>query len=258
MSQAAAFLDHGWSLLKRIWAGGRRRNYIEFQCLVVGFILVLGTWAAIQLVDEVVKGDTRTFDEWVMRSLRQDADISLPIGPRWLRMAGADLSGLGDPAILLFVILAVAGWLFLERKFHAMWFVLAAALGGQIMSSVFKILFARERPDIVPHLVEVSSASFPSGHSMMSAVVYLTLGALLVRLEVRRRTRIYSMTIAVLATVLVGFSRIYLGVHFPTDVLAGWLIGLMWALLCWIVVRILQQRGAVEDPEADHPELARK
>ena len=258
MTEPAAILDHSRSLLKRAWAGVRRGNCIEFQCLVVGLMLVLGAWALIQLVDEVVEGDTRTFDEWVIRSLRQDADISLPIGPRWLRMAGADLSGLGDPVILLFVILAVAGWLFLERKFHAMWFVLAAALGGQVMSTVFKAVFARERPDIVPHLVEVSSASFPSGHSMMSAVVYLTLGALLVRLEIRRRTRIYSMTIAVLATLLVGFSRIYLGVHFPTDVLAGWLIGLMWALLCWILVRILQQRGAVEDPEAEHPELARE
>lgn len=256
MSRRPLKLQSLHSSLSRAWAGVRRGDCIECQCLVVGLILVASTWLLIQLTDEVFEGDTRTFDESVMRFLRQDADISTPIGPRWLRMAGADLSGLGDPAILLFVILAVAGWLFFERKFHAMWFVLAAAIGGQIMSTVFKALFARERPDIVPHLVEVSSASFPSGHSMMSAVVYLTLGALLVRLEVRRRTRIYSMTIAIFATLLVGFSRIYLGVHFPTDVLAGWLIGLMWAMMCWTVVRILQRRGAVEDPQTEHPALA--
>jgi undecaprenyl-diphosphatase len=240
----------------KAWEAIRRPDCIECQCLLAGLALVIGTWLLIQLVDEVVEGDTRTFDEWVVRSLRQDSDISLPVGPRWLRTAGADFSGLGDPAILIFVILAVAGWLLLERKYHAMWFVIAAALGGQIMSSILKVVFARQRPDIVPHLAEVSTASFPSGHSMMSAAVYLTLGTLLVRLEVRRRTRIYSMTIAILATLLVGFSRIYLGVHFPTDVLAGWLIGLLWALLCWTAVRILQRRGAVEDPQAEHPRLA--
>src|SRR5207249_10075263 len=134
----------------------------------------------------------------------------------------------------------------LERKYGAMWLVAAAAGGGGVLSTVMKQLFGRGRPDIVPHLVAVTSPSFPSGHSMLGVIMYLTLGALLARFATRRRTTVYLLTVALLAAFVVGASRVYLGVHHPSDVLAGWCAGLIWALTCWVVARYLQHRGTVD------------
>jgi undecaprenyl-diphosphatase len=81
---------------------------------------------------------------------------------------------------------------------------------------------------------------------MLSAVTYLTLGALLARVEANRRGKLYVVSVAILLTLLVGCSRLYLGVHYPTDVLAGWVVGSAWAILCWTVAAWLQRRGQVE------------
>jgi undecaprenyl-diphosphatase len=110
-----------------------------------------------------------------------------------------------------------------------------------------KWAYARPRPELVPHGAEVYTASFPSGHSMMSAVVYLTLGALLARTQSSQGAKIYILSVAVILTVLVGTSRVYLGVHWPTDVLAGWALGGLWALICWLAMLWLQASGQVED-----------
>jgi undecaprenyl-diphosphatase len=150
--------------------------------------------------------------------------------------------------MLLGVTLFVIGYLALEQKYGAMWFVVVATGGGGLLSTAMKQLFGRDRPDVVPHLVAVTSASFPSGHSMLAAILYLTLGALLARFAARRRTKVYLLKVALCITFVVGSSRVYLGVHYPTDVLAGWCAGLVWALLCWLAVRYLQNRGAVEKP----------
>jgi undecaprenyl-diphosphatase len=130
-------------------------------------------------------------------------------------------------------------------------FAAASVIGGAILSNLLKDFFQRPRPEIVPHLAYAANTSFPSGHSMMSAVTYLTLAALLARSQERRRIKAYFLLLAVLITFLVGVSRIYLGVHWPTDVLAGWTAGTTWALLCWLVARSLQRRKALE-PEAQH------
>jgi undecaprenyl-diphosphatase len=97
----------------------------------------------------------------------------------------------------------------------------------------------------------VYSASFPSGHSMMAAIVYLTLGAMLLRTQADRRVKAYCLAVAVLLTLLVGTSRVYLGVHWPTDVLAGWALGAAWAMMCWLIMLWLQDRGAVEKSASD-------
>jgi undecaprenyl-diphosphatase len=148
--------------------------------------------------------------------------------------------------VLTLITAAVAGFLWLKRMFGAMWLVILAALGGLVVSSLLKGAFERPRPDIVPHLSQVYTSSFPSGHSMLSATIYLTLGTLLGRFVQPFRLKAYFLIVALILTGLVGVSRVYMGVHYPTDVLAGWAAGLAWALICWLVARYLQRRGAVE------------
>jgi undecaprenyl-diphosphatase len=159
-----------------------------------------------------------------------------------------DITALGGVTILALVTLLAAGYLLLMRRYGATVLVMVASLGGGVLSEGLKRVFARARPDIVPHLVTVESLSFPSGHSMAAAVIYLTLGALLARFTARRRVRVYILGISLGLTFLIGITRVYLGVHYPTDVLAGWAAGLAWALVCWLVARYLQYRGAVEQP----------
>src|SRR5262249_42323588 len=138
-----------------------------------------------------------------------------------------------------------------ERKYHAALYLALAVCGGAILSSLLKHFVARDRPSIVPHKSIVSTTSFPSGHSMLSAVVYLTLGSLLARYTPDRKLRLYFLGVALAVTFLVGLSRVYVGVHWPTDVLAGWTAGSVWALICWTGARILQKRGEIEKQLTD-------
>ncbi len=223
------------------WLGGN-----SIVVLIALLMLVAGTWAFIALADEVREGDTQRFDEWAIRRLRRANDPATPIGPRWLIEVGRDVTALGGVAVLTLVTFAVAGYLAITHKHHAMWLALIATFGGLIVSSILKHLTERARPELVPHLSQVYTSSFPSGHSMMSAVVYLTLGSLLARLTPGWGVKIYLLSVALFLTFLVGVSRVYMGVHYPTDVLAGWTAGLVWSILCWLVARHLQHRGAVE------------
>ncbi len=227
---------------------GRAGVLVEGAALVALILMALGVWGFVQLADVVTAGASQHFDERVLRALRSSADAREPIGPHWLKIAALDVTALGGATVLTFVILAVAGYLWIEKKHRAVALVLAAAVGGQLASTGLKLFFSRPRPDVVPRLAEVQTSSFPSGHSLMSAVVYLTLGALLTQFVQQWRSRVYVFVLACFLTVVVGMSRVFLGVHYPTDVLAGWSAGLVWALLCWLVARILQQRGQVEQP----------
>jgi undecaprenyl-diphosphatase len=186
----------------------------------------------------------------VLRVLRNPDDPADPIGPAWVEEMARDATAGGGVGWLAFTVVVVAIYLRLTRKPHLMIFTLAATVGGTVVSMALKSLFARPRPDLVPHLSHVSTSSFPSGHSMLSAIVYLTLGSLLAAIMPTRGLKFYILSIAVLLTICVGLSRIYLGVHYPTDVLAGWLAGLVWALACWLVARWLQGRHQVEQEPA--------
>lgn len=236
-------IGHKWIALKE-WL--RRRGLLEIAILGSLLTIVASSWAFIALADEVLEGDTRHFDEWVLRSLRSTEDPSTPIGPRAMLQVAEDITALGGFAVVTLVTAGVAGYLCMRRKWGAMCLVLAAIVGGGLASEALKQVFQRPRPSVVPHLAVVHSMSFPSGHSMLSAVTYLTLGALLAKTAADRRGRIYLLGVAITVTFLVGLSRIYLGVHYPTDVLAGWCAGIVWALLCSLVARWLQKRGAVE------------
>ena len=123
--------------------------------------------------------------------------------------------------------------------------VVAVSL-GTVLSSTLKLLVARPRPDLIAHVVQVHTMSFPSGHATLSAVTYLTLGALLARVQPNRRLKAFLLGLALILTILVGASRVYLGVHWPSDVLAGWCVGAAWASLCWFVALQLQRRGQGE------------
>jgi undecaprenyl-diphosphatase len=203
-------------------------------------------WAFIEIAGEVIEGDITRFDRTLLFFLRSAGDPSDPLGPRWLEEAARDITGLGGHAVLTIVTLAATAYLLLARKRHAALLVLVAVGGGMLMSTLLKLGFARPRPDLVPHSVRVYTASFPSGHAMLSAVTYLTLGALLARVEPRRRVKAFLLGIAILLTIMIGLSRIYLGVHWPSDVLAGWCGGAAWAALCWFVALQLQRRGDIE------------
>ncbi len=220
--------------------------------IVAVLVIVAATWGFVALTDEVLEGDTQRFDDWAIRALREPNDLATPIGPPWLHEVGRDMTALGGVAVMTLVTLFVAGYLGMVRKYHAMWLILIASFGGLMLSGALKHLVDRPRPQLVPHLSQVYTSSFPSGHSMMSAVVYLTLGSLLARLVPSRPVKVYCMFVAMVLTFMVGISRVYMGVHYPTDVLAGWTGGLVWALLVWLAARALQRRGKVEkDVEGD-------
>ena len=201
------------------------------------------------LAEEVVEGETLAFDRELMLAFRIPGDPAVPIGPRWLPGAARDISALGSTIVLGIILFSVVGYLLLTQRRAAAWLMLGAVSSGVVLNNLLKYSFARPRPDLVTPAVQVFTASFPSGHATMSAITYLTLGALLARTQPDRRVRIYFMTLAALLTVLVGLSRIYLGVHYPTDVLAGWCIGTAWAMACWVLMIWLQSRGQVEPPE---------
>jgi len=212
-------------------------------------MVVLGILVFVFLLDEVREGSTLHFDSRVLRALRKADDPAKLIGPQWVESMVRDVTALGGVVVLLMVVGAVAGFLLLVRRYHMMWLMLIATIGATAINSTIKELVDRPRPHIVPQLTDVSHESFPSGHSAMSAAVYLTLGGLLAQTVSRRRIKWYFIGIAMTLTFMVGFSRVCLGVHYPTDVLAGWTTGLVWALLCWLAARYLQRRGAIEREE---------
>lgn len=211
--------------------------------------LVVCVWTFVTIANHVAGGRAQPIDERLMRALRVPGDVSQPIGPGWLPGAVRDITALGSAPVLVIFVLAVAGALVARRQYHAVLLLLAATVGGILLNNALKGLFGRPRPDLALHLTDVRSMSFPSGHAMESAIIYLTLAALLARLVQTRTLRLYFLAVAALLTLIVGLSRVYLGVHYPSDVLAGWTAGLAWALLCWTIASYLQRRGSVEPPK---------
>jgi undecaprenyl-diphosphatase len=218
-----------------------RRDRTELTFLLSALLVAVLLLGFVRLANVVMSGGTHEFDVAVLKALRQADDLSKPIGPAWLPGAAVDLTALGSGWVIGLVVLAVVGFLALQAMWRTATFVFVASVGGWVLNAALKALFQRPRPDVVPHLREVMSLSFPSGHAMTSAAVYLTLGAMLMRISERRATKVYCMVTAMLVTVLVGSTRVYLGVHYPSDVVAGWLIGMSWAVGCWMVERSIER-----------------
>jgi undecaprenyl-diphosphatase len=222
------------------------RSMLEARTLIALFISVGAMLLFAEFVDRVVEGDTRAFDEIVLLAFRNPNNPAYPIGPAWLQIMFRDITPLGGYAVVILISLAVIGYLLMYGKRGAALWVLVSVGGGAALSNLLKFAIERPRPDLVARLVEVNTTSFPSGHATLAAVTYLTLGALLSRVEAQRRAKIYVLTVAVALTFLIGVSRVYLGVHWPTDVLAGWCIGAAWAMLCWRIAIALQRSGKIE------------
>jgi len=217
----------------------------ELSILLAFLGLAAGVWVFAAIADEVSEGDAQKIDARILLSFRHPGDLS-PIGTPGIQDAVRDVTALGGVTVLTLLTAIAAGFLFLEGRKHMAAFVVASVLGGFLISILLKDFFQRPRPDLVPHGAYVSNTSFPSGHSMLSAITYLTLGALLARSERRKSLKAYWMLLAGFITFAVGVSRVYLGVHWPTDVLAGWTAGATWALVCWLLARRLQTRQAIE------------
>ena len=226
----------------------------ERKVLLTMALSAFALWVFVAVSDEMLEGDSLRLDKWLLMLFRDPADPALPLGPAWVREVMRDITALGSTFVLLVVTIASIGFLVLTKNRRAALLVLVAVLGGMLLSSLLKAGFDRARPDVVMHTTRVYSASFPSGHAMMSAVVYLTLGALLAATQQGTRLKVYILGLSAFLTLIVGVSRVYLGVHWPTDVLAGWALGASWAMACWSVMVWLQRRGDVEPPTPEPKE----
>ena len=205
--------------------------------LLAGFAILLAS---------VQGGDAGRFDSALLTWLRDSADLSRPRAPPWVTALFTEITHLGGTVTLTLATAVVVGLLLFERKHRAATLVLLSVAGGTFISTMTKLGVDRPRPDLVPHLVEVTSPSFPSGHAMLSAVVYLTLAAMLAQFEFSRTaTRVYVIAVAIVLTLAIGFSRVFLGVHWPSDVLAGWCLGAAWAIVCLLAAQVLLRRGAL-------------
>lgn len=218
----------------------------ELPALLAVVVLSGGVWAFLEVADEVVERESRGMDEKMLLALRSTEDPADPLGPPWVEEMARDFTALGGTGVLTLIAIAAVGYLLLADRGRTALLTVTAVGGGLLISTLLKAGFDRPRPDLVPHGSIVYTASFPSGHSMMAAVTYLTLAAILTRVLSTPLLKAWALLVAVFLTLLVGISRVYLGVHWPTDVLGGWAAGAAWAALCWLAARQLQRRHVVE------------
>ena len=209
----------------------RRDRYRSLlKPLSIGFVAALLVFLFVYLGGEVVEGDTHTFD---MRLLLEAQ--SLRLGHPWVAEIMRDLSGLGSTTVLTLFTVAIAGYLALLSAQTTALLIATSVVSGSVLVGMFKAVFGRLRPDVAYAVLVAPGLSFPSGHATMSAIVFLTAGALLASTRSRLAERIYILLSAALVTALVGLSRVALGVHWATDVLGGWAFGAAWAIV-WLLI----------------------
>lgn len=226
----------------RLISRWRNAGWDEAVALLSVLAVCAAMWLFTEIAAAVEHQSHRAIEEQLMRALRSPENPETLIGPRGLTEVVRDVTALGSAVVVTTLSLLVVGFLALRQRWGRVALIVATVGGAYLASDLLKTQFARTRPDVVPHLADVHSASFPSGHSMVSSVVYLTLGALLAQACTRRREKVYLIAAAFLLTFLIGLSRVMLGVHYPTDVLAGWAAGTAWALVCWWIARWMRWR----------------
>lgn len=215
----------------------------ELKPLAAAAGLAVAVFAFAALAAAVMGGETRAFDAWILTALREPGDLADPIGPLWFEEVVRDVTALGSTVVLTLAVTIVALYLWIRDKPQKAAFLVAAVSLGALLNRALKLGFARPRPDIVAHGAHVTTESFPSGHSANSAIVYLMLGMMLARVEASYAAKVLIFAVCMTLTLMVGLSRLYLGVHWPTDVLAGWAVGATWVLICWYVLLRLQPSG---------------
>lgn len=221
------------------WIERARREIAALAALVA---LALAANVFLEIADEVGEGEAGSFDRAILYALREPGDPTQPIGSHLLQIMAADLTALGSVTDLGLIVLFVVGIFLSLRRWREALLLLLASGGGLAISQGLKMLYNRDRPPLELHAVEVVNASFPSGHAMLSAAIYLTMGALVARFAEKRRIKVFVMAGAVFLALAVGLSRIYLGVHWPTDVIAGWCVGGAWATFCWLIAYVWERR----------------
>ncbi len=219
------------------------RGMREYRTAVVPVtvlaILASGVYAFFSIAHELAEGELRQMDEFLFLIFRNASDVSDPLGPPWLEEAAAEITALGGYPVVMLAVTIVVGLLLVTRRFGPALYTVISVSSGAAVSQVLKNYYQRPRPDLVAHLDIVHTASFPSGHAMVSTVAYLTLAALVARFFDDWRVRVYVIAVAVGLAVLIGVTRIYLGVHWPTDVAAGWALGTAWAGLAWLIPSLI-------------------
>lgn len=236
------------------------KHYRRVHSFVSGEIWLLAAVAAVSglilaflsLADEVVEGETEAFDNAILMLFRDPTNVDQVIGPEWVHEMVRDITALGSFSLLGLFVVGVCSYLVMVRLRSAALLLVISVFGGTLLSTFLKMGYNRPRPDLTS-MSQQFTASFPSGHAMLSAVTFLTIGAVLARLAPTRNLKIFAIAGAVFLTLIVGLSRLYMGVHYPSDVLAGWCLGAAWAVLCSAVAFKLQRSGAVEKPR---PEIA--
>jgi undecaprenyl-diphosphatase len=216
----------------------RTTRSLEAANLIILFLAIL---LFFEIAEEVADGEHFHVEQTIMESLRA-SDPARPAGPPWLARVARDVTALGSVVVLTTSTVLVVGFLLLTRRFGAALFLICASAGGQGLNAGLKWFYGRERPDPAFHWTEIDSPSFPSGHATSSAVIYLALAVLLARLTDKDSHKAYIIGSALLLSFLVGLTRVYLGVHYPTDVIAGWLVGIAWAQCCWFAARAIGRR----------------
>jgi undecaprenyl-diphosphatase len=244
-------LPHANRLIRPFRAAFTWLGLHELPALLAVVVLSGGVWAFLEVADEIVERESPGADEALLLALRSEANPDDPLGPAWVEEMARDFTALGGTGVLTLITIAALGYLLLADRRRTALLTLVAVGGGLLISTLLKTGFDRPRPDLVPHESMVYTASFPSGHSMMAAVTYLTLAAILTRVLSTPLLKAWALLVAAFLTLLVGVSRVYLGVHWPTDVLGGWAAGAAWAALCWLAARQLQRRRLVEDEQGN-------
>lgn len=208
---------------------------------LVGLLVVsAGLFMALALV--LSQGQLAAFDAWLLNALREPLDPADPVGPAWVERAIRDITALGGNPVLILLTLGAGAWLWLRGQASFALLLLIAVVGGVLLNFILKAGFDRPRPDIVPHGQTVYTASFPSGHAMNATIVYLMLGLIAVRRQMQHAAKYLAIVLAGLLAFAIGCSRVYLGVHWPSDVIAGWLAGLAWVSGCWLLAGALCRR----------------